>query len=108
MIKYDFYIHIFVPLNCQFLFCFLCDSRAFLVDEKTDLELAYLWVADYANPGEMIPALKASYVISTAIKSPMGMNLSAFKEEKAALEVLQNHDGVIYTWEILKQHISAN
>ena len=36
------------------------------------------------------------------------MNLSAFKEEKAALEVLQNHDGVIYTWEILKQHISAN
>jgi len=90
---------------------FKFDSIECLVNElksKDEQVLAFINVANYANPGEMIPALKASYVISTAIKSPMGMNLSAFKEEKAALEVLQNHDGVVYTWEILKQHISAN
>jgi copper chaperone NosL len=90
---------------------FKFDAIECLVNElksKDEQVLAFINVANYANPGEMIPALKASYVISTAIKSPMGMNLSAFKEEKAALEVLQNHDGVVYTWEILKQHISAN
>ena len=38
-------------------------------------------VADYGNPGEMVPVTDASFLISEGIKSPMGANLSALSSE---------------------------
>ena len=77
------------------------------LSSKDDSQIAIINVANYSNPGEMIPAKNATYLISSAIKSPMGMNLSAFKKETAALEVQQNHEGVVYTWQTLSQFIST-
>lgn len=71
-------------------------------EEKT----ALLLVADYANPGEMTEAEKAAYLITPAIKSPMGANLSAFSAINKAEEVQQKNQGEIYTWESLKQKLS--
>ncbi|MHB1147031.1 MAG: nitrous oxide reductase accessory protein NosL [Lutibacter sp.] len=71
-------------------------------EEKT----ALLLVADYANPGEMTEAEKATYLITPAIKSPMGANLSAFSAKNRAEEFQQKHTGEIYTWESLKQKLS--
>ncbi|NCP84071.1 MAG: hypothetical protein GW823_04065 [Bacteroidetes bacterium] len=88
---------------------FKFDSIECLVNElksKDKQELAHILVANYSNPGELIPAANASFLISSAIKSPMGMNLSAFKEEKMALEMSQKHDGVVYSWQTLTQFIS--
>ena len=72
------------------------------LNEKTDLELAYLLVADYGNPGQMIDAITATFLISEEIKSPMGANLSAFSSKEKALETRQKHTGKIYTWSALK------
>jgi len=71
-------------------------------EEKT----ALLLVADYGNPGEMTEAEKATYLITPAIKSPMGANLSGFSVKSAAEEVQQKNQGEIYTWESLKQKLS--
>ena len=76
------------------------------VSEKNEEELAILLVANYGNPGEMIPAKTATYLISKEIKSPMGAYLSAFSTLEKAQELQQKHTGEIYTWETLKQKLS--
>jgi len=76
------------------------------LSEKKDLELAFLLVSDYGNPGQMTDAKAATFLISPEIKSPMGANLSAFSSKNNAEELLQKHGGKNYTWETLKQKLS--
>ncbi len=73
---------------------------------KEENEIAILLVADYGNPGEMIDAKTAIYLISEGIKSPMGANLSAFSSKEKAAELLQEFGGKNYSWETLKQQLS--
>ncbi|MFB9272417.1 MULTISPECIES: nitrous oxide reductase accessory protein NosL [Flavobacteriaceae] len=74
--------------------------------EKNEDNIAILLVANYGNPGEMIDATTAAFLISKEIKSPMGANLSAFSSKNKAEELQQKHGGAIYTWETLKQKFS--
>lgn len=76
------------------------------LSEKNEADLAYLLVADYGNPGQMIDANTATFLISTEIKSPMGANLSALSSSEKAKELRQKHSGEIYTWDSLKQQLS--
>ncbi len=76
------------------------------LDQNSEEKIALLLVADYGNPGEMTEAENAAYLITPAIKSPMGANLSGFSEKSAAEELQQKHTGEIYTWETLKQKLS--
>jgi len=74
--------------------------------EKNENDLAIILVADYGNPGEMIYAKTATYLISPEIKSPMGANLSAVSTLEKATELQQKHSGEIYTWKTLKERLS--
>jgi copper chaperone NosL len=74
--------------------------------ENSEEKIAILLVADYANPGEMTDAETATYLITPAIKSPMGANLSAFSIKNTAEEFQQKNAGEIYDWETLKQKLS--
>ena len=74
--------------------------------ENSEEDLAFILVANYEKPGEMINAKTASYLISTAIKSPMGANLSAVSTIEKAEELKEKHTGEIFTWESLKQRLS--
>ena len=76
------------------------------LSEKNEKDLAFILVADYSNPGTMIVAKNATYLISEEIKSPMGANLSAISDSKKASELSQKHSGNIYTWEKIKEKIS--
>lgn len=76
------------------------------ISDKNENKIAELLVADYGNPGIMIPAKKATYLISKEIKSPMGAFLSGFSTIEKAKELQQIHSGDIYTWETLKQKLS--
>ncbi|MDD3722756.1 MAG: nitrous oxide reductase accessory protein NosL [Lutibacter sp.] len=76
------------------------------LDQNSEEKTALLLVADYGNPGEMTDAEKATYLISTEIKSPMGANLSAFSLKNTAEEFQQKNSGEIYTWESVKQKLS--
>ncbi len=76
------------------------------LSEKNEGDLAIILVANYSNPGEMIDAKTASYLISPNIKSPMGANLSAVSNVKNAKELQQKYAGEIYNWETLKKRLS--
>ena len=76
------------------------------LSEKNEKDLAFILVADYSNPGKMIVAKNATYLISEEIKSPMGANLSAISDSKKASELSQKHSGNVYTWEKIKEKIS--
>lgn len=72
------------------------------LNEKNEVDLAFILVADYENPGQMIDASTAIYLISKEIKSPMGANLSAVTTIENAQKLQQKYIGEIYTWEALK------
>jgi len=77
-----------------------------LNENKNEDMMSFILVANYSNPGELIPATEATYLISKSIKSPMGANLSAFKLKEKAIGYLNKGDGKLYNWEQLKTKFS--
>lgn len=61
-------------------------------------DLAHVLVADYSNPGSMIEASSATYIICKKIKSPMGAYLSAFSEKEKAQQTIDELGGDLYNW----------
>jgi copper chaperone NosL len=62
-----------------------------------------LLVADYANPGKLINAKSAHYLISKNIPSPMGAFLSAFENLNELNKAQEQWGGEILNWEELGQ-----
>lgn len=62
---------------------------------------AHLLVNDYFDPGILLPAQDAFYLISEAVPSPMGAYLSGFQNEQVAQELRQEKGGAVYSWESL-------
>jgi len=77
-----------------------------LNDENNEDKLAFILVANYTNPGELIDAKTATYLISEKIKSPMGANLSAFKSLETAKKAQSMYSGKLYTWNELKAKLA--
>ncbi len=72
--------------------------------ERNDNEdtMAFLLVADYEHPGELVDARTTTFLISEKIKSPMGANLSAFSSKETAQKYLDDKGGELFTWAELK------
>ncbi len=81
-----------------------CMSRE-IVRKKIENELTFELVADFSNPGTLIDANKAMFLISEQIKSPMGENLSAFSSKEKAEEFQMKYTGKIYTWQEIKSFV---
>jgi copper chaperone NosL len=74
------------------------------ISENGQEHLGILLVADFENPGNMVDADHAVYMINEAIKSPMGANLSGFASQEAAESIQKEHGGKLYSWkELLKK-----
>jgi len=63
---------------------------------KTEAEL--LLITDFAEAGQLVDAKNATYLISENIPSPMGANLSGFKEKSEAERVKAQEGGELFTW----------
>ena len=74
--------------------------------DNTEDQMSFLLVADYTNPGNLIDAKTATYLISEKIKSPMGANLSAFSSKEVAEEMLVKNGGELLSWEQLQVKLS--
>ncbi len=76
-----------------------------LKDEFNDTEMAHLLVTDLNEPSKLIDAKTASYLVSEKIESPMGANLSAFKDEISANKAKENFTGTLFSWETIQKNI---
>jgi len=74
------------------------------MDEFETSEIELYLSNNYTEPGELIDATKATFLISKNVPSPMGAFLSAFKEETEAKQVQSEKDGTLYNWEELLIH----
>ena len=77
-----------------------------LNDEKNEGDMAFILVADYANPGKLIDAKTATYLISEKIKSPMGANLSAFASKEIAQKKQHEFGGALFNWSEIKKKLA--
>ena len=64
-------------------------------------------VADYSNPGIMVDAKTATYLISKEIKSPMGANLTGFSQKVEANKFVKSEEDKLYTWQSIQQKFSV-
>lgn len=80
----------------------------YLKDETQKFDNATLWVANYNQPGEMIPAENSAYLISENLTSPMGANLTAFASTAEAKEAQEKLEGNVYQWSELKEVINKD
>lgn len=75
--------------------------------EKEQMEFALVMVNDYASPSKLMEAKNSTFLISDAIPSPMGANLSAVANREKAEALLQNKTGQLYTWDELLKHFES-
>ena len=64
-----------------------------------------LLVNDYDQPGQLISAFEATYLISEEIPSPMGANLSAFLSVETADRIKEAKGGETYTWTTIQEQV---
>lgn len=75
-------------------------------EENTETAYELYLINDFDNPGALIDAKTATYLISPQISSPMGANLSGFASEKAAQQVKEKFKGELYNWESVNIKLS--
>jgi len=75
------------------------------LDDRDSSSVGLLLVSDYSNPGNLIPALSATFIISEEIPSPMGAFLSAFNNREAAELIKSERGGSLYNWQLVKEQI---
>lgn len=71
------------------------------LEEFDNTTIALYLSNDYSNPEKLIDATKATFLISEQIPSPMGANLSAFKNNANAIKMQKEKGGELYTWDEL-------
>lgn len=63
------------------------------------------WVTNFLSPGEFIKVDGAVFLISDNIKSPMGLNISAFLNQKNLDEVRAASGGKILNWKDVQSYV---
>lgn len=77
----------------------------FLDSEIPEKDMLHVLSANYKQPGEMINAKSATFIISENIPSPMGAFLSALEKKEDAKSLQTEMSGELYTWDEVKKQI---
>ncbi len=73
---------------------------AYIIKDKKETENVYrLWTIDFNNPETFIDASQAWYLHSKELKSPMGANLSSFKNHDAVKSMQSTYAGKAIRWQ---------
>ncbi|GAB4378710.1 MAG: hypothetical protein Kow0075_08900 [Salibacteraceae bacterium] len=84
--------------------CYKFDSVECLLNylNESEAEHSHVFVTDFEQPGSLIDAQSAYFLVSKNMPSPMGGYLSAFSDVNAAEYHRSQKTGEIYTWEEIK------
>jgi copper chaperone NosL len=72
------------------------------IEEK---EISGLVTINYEKQNDFLDVNKTVFIVSTAIKSPMGFNLASFDKQKAAAKFVNESGGQILSWKELYNKI---
>jgi len=75
--------------------------------EMEDTEMGLFLINDYRNPGKLIDATSATFLISPGIPSPMGANLSGFSKSDDAFKAEEQFAGETFDWEGILTHFAG-
>lgn len=70
----------------------------FIIDNP-ETEYSILAINSYDLPGELLIAQQCIFLISKELPSPMGANLTAFKDHQKAAEMKKQKGGNLFSWE---------
>jgi|SaaInlV_135m_DNA_3_1039749.scaffolds.fasta_scaffold12485_2 copper chaperone NosL len=84
---------------------FVYDAIECMLNEmaRTDVEKYELYLTNVFNtPSDLYNAKECTFLISKALPSPMGRNLTAFKTKELALQAKIEKGGQLYNWNEIK------
>jgi copper chaperone NosL len=88
---------------------FKYDSIECLADDQIRLsneEIHSIWVANFYPPNELININNAHFLLSDNLKSPMGLYLSAFKNDVELNKIAEKYGGKEISWEDLLDYVN--
>ena len=81
---------------------------AYLSESQDKHDKDLMFVIDASDPGKLIPAKDAFYLISENLRSPMGENLTAFGDKSKAEEFREKYHGNIYNFNEVKSILNGH
>ncbi len=80
---------------------------AYELDERVERERIHSrWVPDFENPDTWVNAHEAHYLYSDELRSPMGLNLSAYKDGRHAEANRNEYGGEIKAWRAVMELVN--
>ncbi|HEX9107962.1 MAG TPA: nitrous oxide reductase accessory protein NosL [Longimicrobiales bacterium] len=75
------------------------------LDAHPGLQTRAIWVTDFEQPPQFLPAQQALYVRSAELRSPMGANLAAFAPSSDRAQLGRRYGGAVLTWTELRRQL---
>jgi copper chaperone NosL len=76
-------------------------------EEVPEDRVRSLWVTDFHRPGVWLPVEAAVFLRSEDLRSPMGLNLSAYVGEAEAARARTEHGGELLSWAGVRELVST-
>jgi len=70
-----------------------------------DEEIHSGWVTDYLTPEKFINTSVAYFLVSEKIKSPMGLNISAFADQNSLDKLKADNGGKVLSWKDVRSYV---
>ena len=82
---------------------------AFVIKDQVVTEKIHgLYFTDFEDAGKLYPLHEMIFVQAKKLKSPIGLNLSAFRTQKTADDVALLYFGEIMTWEQVQSFVETS
>ena len=75
-------------------------------DLKNPKEINTMWVVNFSQPNDLINVNDSHFLLSENLRSPMGLYLSAYKEESSLLEIKKQYGGKKINWNELVKYVT--
>jgi copper chaperone NosL len=82
-----------------------CMTAALLRQDIPEDKVHTILVVDFEKPGNLLPVSQAVFVRSRTLRSPMGLNLSAFQDTAIAERIMELYYGQAITWEDVQEYV---
>ncbi len=68
-------------------------------------DILAMWVSDFAHKGKFIRVEDAKFLVSDRLRSPMGLNISAFSSDEDLRTAQRNFGGKILSWDGVLEYV---